>query len=151
CTLQGQVRNVFGDPVPFAVIVIADRLGQADNTGAFSLQNLPVGRHAMEIFAGNYEKYSREIQLETGINSPPIKYDTGLWPQGILVDFHVFYKETDEILGIAGFANGTTEPIYIQRATLLSPKGEVITDILHDRDGFNYYADFSSKIEIVTK
>lgn len=151
CTLQGQVRNVFGDPVPFAVIVVAGRLGQADNTGVFTLQNLNPGRHTLEIFAGDYEKYAKEIQLETGLNSPPIKYETGLWPQAFLVDFHIFYKENDEILGIVGFANGTPDAIYIERATLLSPKGEVVTDILHDRDGFDYYANFSSKIEIVTK
>lgn len=149
CILQSQVRNVFGDPVPFAVIVVGNRLVQADNTGVFAMDNLAPGRHTIEIFAGDYGKYLREVQLEAGINSPPIKYETGLWPQVFLIDFHIFYKESDEILGIVGFANGTTEPLFIQRATLLNPQGEVITDILHDRNGFAYYANFSSKIEIV--
>ena len=148
-TLQGQVRNVFGDPVPFAVIVVEDRLVQADNLGSFSIANLTPGRQTLEIFAGDYEKYKREIQLEVGVNSPPIKYETGLWPQVFLVDLHIFYKEYDEIFGMVGFANGTTEALFIQRATLLNPQGEVITDILHDRDGFAYYANFSSKIEVV--
>lgn len=149
CILQGQVRNVFGDPIPFAVIVVADRLVQADNSGTFSVDNLTPGRHTLEIFAGDYGKYTRELQLEVGINNPPIKYETGLWPQVFLVDFHIFFKENDEILGIVGFANGTNEPLFIQRATLLNPQGEVVTDILHDRDGFAYYANFSSKIEVI--
>lgn len=147
-TLQGQVRNVFGDPIPHAVIIIADRLVQADNTGTFSVHELNPGRHTLEIFAGDYEKYNREIQLEIGMNNPPIKYETGLWPSLFLVDFHIFYKETNQVFGLVGFANGSTEPIYIQRATLSDVKGNVITDILHDRNGFQYYAELSNKLEI---
>lgn len=148
CLLEGKVRNVFGDPVPHAVIVIQDRLIQADNTGAFAVAGLQSGRFSLEIFAGNYAKYNREINLEPGANSPPMKYETGLWPQEFLVDFHIFHKNSGEILGITGFANGTDEAIYIQRTTLVGPRGEVIEDLLHDRDGFNYYAGLSSKLEI---
>lgn len=148
-SLQGQVRNVFGDPVPFSVIIFGEHIVQADKTGTFTLAHLASGRYTMEIFAGDYEKYSREVQIETGVNSPTIKYDTGLWPQIFLVDFHIFSKNSDEIIGIVGFANGTTELIFIQQATLLNPQGEVITDVLHDHDGFNYYANLSNKLEIV--
>ncbi|HKM43237.1 MAG TPA: hypothetical protein VJZ70_04535 [Limnochordia bacterium] len=148
-TLEGQLRNVFGDPVPFGVVVVGDHLVQADNIGAFRMTNLNPGRFTLEIFAGDYAKYSREIQVEEGMNHPTIKYESGLWPQVFLVDFHIFYKGDDEIFGMAGFANGTGAPIYIQRATILSPKGEVVTDILHDNDGFQYYTDLSNLLEIV--
>lgn len=148
-TIEGQVRNVFGDPVPHGVIIAGEQLVQADNTGSFRITNLSPGRLTLEIFAGDYAKYTREIQVEEGVNHPTIKYETGLWPQVFLVDFHIFYKEHDEIFGMIGFANGTTEPIFLQRASILSPKGEVITDILHDHDGFAYYTDLSNRLEIV--
>lgn len=147
--LEGRVCSVFGDPVPHAVIVIQGRLSQADNTGAFYVTGLESGRFGLEIYAGNYAKYSREIHLESGANSPPIKYETGLWPQEFLVDFHIFMKDSGEILGITGFANGTDEPVYIQRATLIGPKGEVITDLLHDGEGFDYYAGLSTRLSII--
>jgi hypothetical protein len=148
-TLEGQVRNVFGDPVPFAVLILGDHLVQADNIGAFRITNLKPGRHTLEIFAGEYAKYMREIQVEAGMNYPTIKYESGLWPQVFLVDFHVFYKENDEIFGMVGFANGTNEPIYIERASIINPSGEAITDIFHDRNGFDYYLDLSNKLEVV--
>ncbi len=151
CLLEGTVCSVFGDPVPHAVIVIQGRLHQADNTGSFLITGLDSGRFTLEIFAGNYAKYSREIHLELVTNSPPIKYETGLWPREFLVDFHIFLKDSGEILGITGFANGTEEPIYIQRATLIGPTSEVIEDLLHDRDGFNYYAGLSSKLAVTEK
>lgn len=148
-TIEGQVRNVFGDPVPHGVIIVGERLVQADNTGAFRITNLSPGRLTLEIFAGDYAKYAREIQVEEGINHPTIKYETGLWPQVFLVDFHIFYKEHDEIFGMIGFANGTAQPIYIQRATIMNPGGEVVSDILHDHDGFAYYAELSNRLEVV--
>lgn len=148
-TIQGQVRNVFGDPVPHGVIIVGERIVQADNTGTFSVPNLTPGRHILEIFAGDYAKYSREIQVEEGVNSPTIKYETGLWPQVFLVDFHIFYQASNGIFGMVGFANGTTESIYIERATLLDQDGEVVTDILHDNNGFSYYANLSSRLEVV--
>ena len=148
-TMEGQVRNIFGDPVPFGVIIVGDHLVQADNTGAFRVTNLTPGRHTLEIFAGDYARYTTEIQIDEGINHPAIKYEAGPWPQVFLVDFHVFYKENDEIFGMVGFANGTTEPIFIERASILSPGGEAITDILHDNDGFDYYMGLSNKLEVV--
>ena len=148
-SMEGQVRNVFGDPVPFAVVIVGDHLVQADNTGAFQVTNIAAGRHTLEIFAGDYARYTREVQVEEGVNNPTIKYETGLWPQVFLVDFHIFYKENDEIFGMVGFANGTDEPIYIERASILSPKGDAITDILHDNDGFSYYLDLSNKLKLV--
>lgn len=149
--LQGQVRNVFGDPIPHAVILLANRLVQADNTGNFQLENIDPGHYTLEILAGNYEKYMREIKIEAGVNSPPIKYDLGLWPQKFLADFHIFYRETGQIYGIVGFANGREEPVFIEKATLLDPSGKVVTDILHDDDGFSYYANLSNRLEIVTE
>ncbi|NLO65960.1 MAG: carboxypeptidase regulatory-like domain-containing protein [Firmicutes bacterium] len=147
--LQTRVCSVFGDPICHAVVMIQNRLVQADNTGFFAMENLQPGRSTIEIFAGGYAKYRREINLEPGMNSPPLKYDTGLWPQEFLVDFHVFYKETGEVLGIAGFANGSDQPLYIHRAVLLDPKGKMIIDLLHDHDGFAYYAGLSSRINVV--
>lgn len=147
--LEGNVCNVFGDPVPHAVIAVGDSLIQADNRGAFSLNNLQPGRYTLEIFAGDYEKYSKEIHIEEGTNRPSIKYDTGLWPQVFLVDFHIFYKDHDEVLGILGFANGTADPIYISKAVLLNPRKQVILDLLGDLGGFEYYSDLSSKIQLV--
>lgn len=150
-SVNGQVRNVFGDPIPYGVVIIGDYIIQADNTGVFSITNLEPGRYSLEIYAGDYARYTRDIQVEEGMNQPTIKYDTGLWPQFFLVDFHVFYKNDHEIFGIAGFANGTDDPIYIEKATLLDPQGEVITDILHDNDGFNYYLGLSNRLEIVSE
>lgn len=148
-SIKGHVRNVFGDPVPHAVVIVGDYLTQADNTGAFSLERLTPGRYTLEIFAGGYGKFQREIQLEEGVNNPTIKYELGLWPQAFLADFHIFYKGSNAILGIVGFANGSQEDIYIQRATLLDPRGEVIIDLLHDGDGFAYYLDLSNRLSVV--
>lgn len=149
CTLKGQVRNVFGDVIPHAVVIVGNYITQADNMGVYSLTNLEEGRYKMEILAGDYEHYQKEVQLEPGTNTPTIKYDSGLWPQVFLVDFHIFFKEHNQIFGMLGFANGTEQELYIERATLLSPTGEVITDLLHDGDGFAYYLDLSNKLELV--
>lgn len=147
--IRSYVRNVFGDPLPYAVVHINGRVAQADNTGLVELNNLKPGRYEMDIFAGNYQPRTIEVHLEGGHNSPVIKYDTGLWPEYFLVDFHIYYSGDQRLLGLTGFANGSDEPIFIHRAELISPQGEVITDFLHDHDGFAYYADFSSKIEVV--
>lgn len=147
--LRTQIRNVFGDPVPYGVVFINNRIVQGDSTGTFEAASLKPGRYTIQIFAGGYEKYSWEIQIEEGMNSPPIKYETGLWPEFFLVDFHIFFRDDSQVLGIVGYANSSEEPIYIRQATLLNPQGEVITDLLHDNDGFKYYADLSSKVDIV--
>lgn len=148
-TVEGQVRNVFGDPVPFGVIIIGDHLVQADSLGFFRVTHLKPGRHTLEVFAGDYARYAREIQVEEGINQPTIKYETGLWPQVFLADFHVYYKEYNEIFGLIGFANGTDRPVFIHKASLLNSQGGVIADILHDLGGFTYFADLSNRLEIV--
>ncbi|NLJ80097.1 MAG: carboxypeptidase regulatory-like domain-containing protein, partial [Firmicutes bacterium] len=146
--LRGQVRNIFGDPVPHAVVLLENRFVQGDNTGRFEISNLNPGRYTLEILAGGYEKYRREVQVETGINNPPFKYETGLWPQTFLVDFHLFYQEDARLLGIMGFANGSSQPLFIQSALLFNPLGEMILDLLADNGGFSYYAGLSNKLEI---
>lgn len=148
-TVAGQVRNVFGDPIPHAVLVIDGQIIQADNGGGFSINQLAPGRYTLEIFAGDYAKYTREIHVEEGMNYPTIKYESGLWPQVFMADFHVFFKDANAIFGMVGFANGTDEPIYIERASILDPQGNAIYDLLHDNDGFSYYTDLSNKLEVV--
>ena len=98
--LRTQIRNVFGDPVPYGVVFINNRIFQGDNTGFFEVPSLKPGRYTLQIFAGGYEQYSREIQVEDGLNSPPIKYETGLWPEFFLVDFHIFFRDNSQVLGI---------------------------------------------------
>ncbi len=149
--LRTYVRNIFGDPLPYAVVQVGGRVVQADNTGFVEITNLRPGRYQMDVLAGGYQPFTLEVQLEEGNNSPVIKYDTGLWPEEFLVDFHIYYSSDQRLLGLTGFANGSNEPLYIVRASLLSPQGEVITDLLHENDGFAYYADFSSKIEVVNE
>ena len=147
--LQTYVRNVFGDPLPYAVVHVAGRVGQADNSGLIELFDLHPGRYNMTVFAGGYHPLTLDVTLEPGYNSPILKYDTGLWPEYFLVDFHIYYSEDQRLMGICGFANGSSESVYIRHARLLSPQGEVITDFLHDHDGFSYYADLSTKIKVV--
>jgi hypothetical protein len=147
--LHMYVRNVFGDPLPYAVIYVAGRVAQADSTGFVELAGLKPGRYEMAVFAGGYQPLTLEVHLEPGRNSPVIKYDTGLWPEDFLVDFHLYHSSDQRLMGMLGFANGSAEPIYIHRAALLSPQGGLITDFLHDGDGFAYFAGLSTKITVV--
>lgn len=148
-TITSQVRNVFGDPVPYAVVHIGGRTIQADQNGNFILEGLAPDRYVMEIFAGGYERYKWEITVGEGNNTPIIKYDSGLWPEKFLADFHVFYASNDRLFGLVGFANGSHETIYVSSATIIDPNGNAIIDVLRQHDGFNYYNYLSNKVEVV--
>lgn len=144
------ICSVFGDPLPYAVVYVGGRVAQADSTGLVELAGLSPGRMEMTVFAGGFQPLTLEVQLEPGANSPVIKYDTGLWPESFMADFHIYYSsEQRALLGILGFANGTAEPIYVHRAVLHTPQGQAIADLLDTGGGFEYFAGLSSKIRMV--
>lgn len=149
--LNTRIRNVFGDPVPYAVIHINNQLVQADNEGRVNLAGILPGRYRMEIFAGGYHPYEWEIQIEPGTNSPVIKYESGLWPSDFAVDFHVFFFEDSTVFGTVGFANGTDEPLYIHRAVIYNPAGEEELELLQENDGMDYYNNLASKLAIINE
>lgn len=149
-TLSTRVHNIFGDPIPYAVIFIDGRITQADSTGFFIVEELKPQRYTLEIFSGDYQPYQWDILIDDGTNNPPIKYDTGLWPQYFLPDFHVFHNNTNQLFGLIGFANGSKQPIYIHRAAIYDPNGNIILDLFEDPDIVEYYQMLSTKVESVT-
>lgn len=149
-TLSARVHNIFGDPVPYAVIVIDNQITQADSTGFFTIENLEPKRYALEIFAGEYQPYNWDILIDKGTNNPTIKYDTGLWPQFFLPDFHVFHNNSNQLFGLVGFANGAKEHLYIHRATIYDSEEKMILDLFTNPDILEYYQMLSNKVEITS-
>lgn len=150
-SLSARVHNVFGDPIPHVVAFIDGRIVQADATGFFSIDKLVPGRYTLELFAGEYQPYRWDILIEDGTNNPSIKYDTGLWPQYFLPDFHVFHNNSGLLFGLIGFANGSDQPIYVHQARIYDPNGEQIFDLFSDPDMVEYYQILSTKIDVVTE
>ncbi len=148
--LSTRIHNIFGDPIPHAVVFIDGRVVQADATGFFIVENLKPQRYFLEIFSGEYQPYKWEVLIDEGTNNPPIKYDTGLWPQFFLPDFHVFHNHTNELFGLVGFANGSDQPLYIHRATIYDPDGNIILDLFEHPELVEYYQVLSTKVELVT-
>ncbi len=147
--VSSRIHNVFGDPIPYAVVHISGRIVQADSTGHFTLEGIVPNRYSMEIFAGGYRRYKWDIHVEEGTNTPIIKYDTGLWPAFFLPDFHVFHYTNDALYGIIGFANGSDQPLYIHRITIYDPREDIVIDFLNHSVGLEYFQNLSGKVEIV--
>ncbi len=147
--VSSRIHNVFGDPIPYAVVHLNGRIAQADSTGHFTIEEIYPNRYDIEIFAGGYGRYRWGIQVEEGINTPVIKYDTGLWPQFFLTDFHVFHHNSDKIFSIIGFANGSNEPLYIHRVTIYSPRNETPMELLDTREVLEHFLSLSGKLSLV--
>ncbi|MGI4865915.1 MAG: TonB-dependent receptor [Janthinobacterium lividum] len=66
--LQGQVRDQAGQPVPYASVVVPllHQGTTADETGNFTLSNLPAGRQQLEISAVGYATARPTVTLPTG-------------------------------------------------------------------------------------
>jgi len=148
-SLSARVHNVFGDPIPYAVVFIDGRVVQADATGFFTVENLVPQQYKLEIFAGEYQPYEWHVLIEPGTNNPTIKYDTGLWPQFFLPDFHVFHNNTYKMFGLIGFANGSNQPIYIHRASIYNPQGDLSLDLFASWENIEYFLTLSTKIEYI--
>lgn len=150
-TVATYIQNVFGDPIPYAVVYVDGRIAQADNNGFFKLEGLFPARYTLQIFAGGYQSYKWEITVEEGINEPVIKYDTGLWPEYFLGDFHILSNVPNKLFPIVGLANGSEQTIYVQKAIIHDASLKPLLDLMAIPDIIEYFSSLSSKVTIVNE
>lgn len=136
--LSGQVRNVLGDPVPGAQVRLADLIVSTDAKGMYYLEGVPIGQHVLELSAPGYQTTRLFVQVEAGKNQTPITSDTGLWPERLLVSFHLFTNPgengEDVLYGLLGMANGLEQSVYVRKVALFDPSGNLIYDLVTHED-----------------
>ncbi|NLM94802.1 MAG: carboxypeptidase regulatory-like domain-containing protein [Firmicutes bacterium] len=143
-SVVGTVEDVFGDPVPGARVRLADKEAWADEQGRFTI-NVPLGRQTLMITAPGYQPLELNLHVDRGENKPRISQETGLWPVGFKIDYHLFYQgkgqgEIKDVFGLVGFANGTNEEYFIHSIKVLDPFGDVVIDLLAELDDYRDFA-----------
>lgn len=134
--VSGTVHDVFGDPVPLAEVWFDDRLGRADESGAYHIAELPVGSYDVRVEARGYQLRTFRYTVYEGESSPRIKYESGLWPEVFAIDFHVFHppNRSERLYGVIGLANPNTSPIFLTSMYVLDRDDHIVQDFLGDID-----------------
>ncbi|MGI6034869.1 MAG: carboxypeptidase-like regulatory domain-containing protein [Limnochordia bacterium] len=144
-SIVGTVRDVFGDPVPGAQVRLADKVISTDGKGKFTINFVPVGPRTLMITAPGYRSLELNLQVDRGENRPRIRQETGLWPVGLKIDFHLFYQEQGQgdirdVFGLIGFANGSDEEYFIHSIKVLDSFHSVVIDLLSELDDYREFA-----------
>lgn len=152
--VEGSIRNVFGDPVPSAIVHLDGFQTKTDADGTYRIRQVETGKHRFLIEAEGYNALTFDLLVEDGRNVPLIKYETGLRPIGVMLDFHVFWSERDSppsLYAHAGIANGTMHRLFISGLQIRRQHStEVIHDFLSDTKSFERMAIYYSEVDIAT-
>jgi len=150
--LLGRLANVFGDPVGGARVETQglDPVYAAAD-GFFQIDGLDRGFQSLTITAARYRPVELTVGLDGGENRLTLQNETGLWPVGFAVDFHVFRPSgrkddgaaSRPLLAAVGLANGGETAIYVHSMRLVShtgPGGNAEADLLPDAAAYERIA-----------
>jgi len=142
-TVEGVVCDVFGDPIPGAVLRILDTAVTADHSGRFRIEDVPLGPAQLVIEAEGFQQAAVAISVEPGVNYPQIVGDTGLWPADFSVRFHVFTNspengDTQLLFGLVEIANPRKDAVFISQIEVRDPNWEMVHDLLESEAVINH-------------
>lgn len=148
------VRNVFGDPVPGAIVELNGQRRIAGEGGLVEFQGIPARLHTLKIEAEGYQPLELNLRVNEGPNEPIVKYDRGLFPSGFAVDFHVFYAgsphEEQNIYTQVGWSNGTQHPVYIRWFGIDDQEGNERAPFLDSPEGYRRLSLMYTALRLAT-
>lgn len=151
-----ELRNIFGDHVEGAEVLIGDRYKMVtDEFGVASMSGLPIGSVEVTVSAEGYRTVKQVIHLGPGKNEVVFRNDSGLVPDGFAVDFHVFWSTASGGLarGIAEIAiyNGSSRPVYVTECDILHAEQASTLRLLGSEEAFSNFAASPSSVVIVSQ
>lgn len=149
-----RVHNVFGDPVPGAIVELNGQRLVAGEGGLVGFVDVPARLHTLRIEAEGYRPLQMNLRVNEGLNEPIIKYDSGLFPADFAVDFHVFHakdpQEQQDVFIQMGWSNGTQDPILIRWFEIVDQHGNHLAPILDSPEGYHRLALMHTALRLVT-
>lgn len=151
-----ELRNIFGDHVAGAEIVVNDRHRQVtDEFGVASMSGLPIGDVEVTITAPGYRAIKRLVYLSPGENQVLFRNEGSLVPDRFAVDYHVFWNTASGGLarGIAEITiyNGTISPMYITECDIYYPGDSSVLKLLGSEEAFADFTEPYSTVDIVSQ
>lgn len=151
-----ELRNIFGDHVPSAEIVVNGRYKQiTDEFGVAGMSGLPIGDVEVKIAAPGYRPIQRMVYLGPGENQVQFRNEGGLVPDRFAVDYHVFWNTASGGLarGIVEITiyNGTTSPMYVTECDIYFPGGSPVLKLLGSEEAFADFTEPYSTVDIVSQ
>ncbi len=152
-TVRLSVRNVFGDPVPGAIVELNGQRLVAGEGGTVEFVNVPARLHTLRIEAEGYHPLQMSLRVNEGVNEPIIKYESGLFPTDFAVDFHVFHAqdpaEEQDVFIQMGWSNGTQDPVMIHWFDIVDQHGNRLAPILDSPEGYRRLALMHTALKLV--
>lgn len=149
------VRNVFGDPVPGAMVELNGERLITGEGGVVEFLDVPARLHTLHIEAKGYHPLQMTLRVNEGLNEPIIKYDSGLFPADFAVDFHVFHandpKEEQDVFIQIGWSNGTQHPVLIRWFEVTDQNGKRLAPILDSPEGYRRLSLMYTALKLVTQ
>lgn len=150
-----ELRNIFGDHVSGAEIVVAGRHKKTtDEFGVASFSGLSAGDVDVSISASGYRNVSLHVFLSPGKNLVVFRNETGLIPSGFAVDFHVYWNTVSggmaKAIAEISLYNGAEALAYVTECDIVYP-GEASTfRLLGSEEAFVDFGVIPSAVDIVS-
>ncbi|NLU41228.1 MAG: carboxypeptidase regulatory-like domain-containing protein [Firmicutes bacterium] len=150
-----ELRNIFGDHVGGAEIVVAGRHKiTTDEFGVASLSGVSAGDVGVSISAPGYREVSLNVHLSPGKNLVVFRNETALVPSGFAVDFHVYWNTVSGGLAKAiaeiSLYNGTNVPVYVTECDVVYPGEASTLRLLDSEQAFVDFGVMSSVADVVS-
>ncbi len=141
--LVGSISNIFGDSVADAKVSINGKFDLTDEVGEFQILRIPNGRYNLKVQADGYKEYNREVIIN-GDTNLRLRYDLGLWPSELGIDFHVYYNYgydgNMKAFAEVGIANGGEKNYYITSCTIFDPYKQIVKELLDREDTYRNFS-----------
>ena len=130
-TVSGKVLNEAGDPLPAVTVVLPDlELGAFSNEeGRFRLENVPLGRHAIEFRFVGYRTVRSEIIVS---DQRPTVLEVSMEPEALLGEEVTVTGERD----LAGELTGSSQSVLVlPLSDLEERRGQTVGETLESLPG----------------
>lgn len=130
-TVSGKVLNEAGEPLPAVTVVLPDlEIGAfSDQEGRFRLENVPVGRHAIEFRFVGYRTIRSEVIVS---ESEPKVLEVSMQPEALLGEEVTVTGERD----LAGELTGSSQSVLVLPLSELEERrGQTLGETLESLPG----------------
>ena len=130
-TVSGKVLNEAGEPLPAVTVVLPDlEIGAfSDEEGRFRLENVPVGRHAIEFRFVGYRTIRSEVIVSEAV---PKVLEVSMQPEALLGEEVTVTGERD----LAGELTGSSQSVLVlPLSDLEERRGQTVGETLESLPG----------------
>ena len=130
-TVSGKVLNEAGEPLPAVTVVLPDlEIGAfSDEEGRFRLENVPVGRHAIEFRFVGYRTIRSEVIVS---ESEPKVLEVSMQPEALIGEEVTVTGERD----LAGELTGSSQSVLVLPLSELEERrGQTVGETLESLPG----------------